>query len=265
MTEEEKVEKKKTKKTKTKTKKKKVKKKKAKEEEPPAPTEPSDDDTLNLDFSIISCRNLLVGDVRSSDPYVRILLGEKLLHKTKHVTKSLNPVFSAGKENEFSAPINYGELKKAGGLSIEVVDWDRIGSDDLIGFATIEPPRLLELSKCPKTSSIELQVPPGRKETEAGFIDVVIFDPKNRDNLENEPQTKKDKVKSKDPSESTAEESKDPAEATAEPSANETIQLSFKVSSCRNLLKGDYSSSDPYIKFFMGKKELHRTKNLLKT
>lgn len=87
MAEEEEVKKKKTKKTKNKTKKKKVKKK-VPNEEPPTPTEPSDDDLIHLNFDIISCRNLLKGDIRSSDPYVKILLGTQELHRTKHLLKT---------------------------------------------------------------------------------------------------------------------------------------------------------------------------------
>lgn len=256
--EEKMVKKKKTKTPKTKKKKNKVKKKVDAEEDKPAPTEPSDDDTFNLNFTVISCRNLLKGDVRSSDPYVSFFLGETRLHKTGHLRKTLNPVFGPGENNVFSAKINYGELKKAGGLIIQVKDWDRIGNNDLIGFSTVEPSQLLEFSRSGKTSSIKLQVPPDRNETsDAGFIDLAIDDP----DREKEQAKKPSQTTSSDPPEDPSEV----LDADDDPEMNEKLQLNFKVVSCRNLLKGDVSSSDPYVKFLLGKKELHRTKNLLNT
>ena len=50
-----------------------------------------------------------------------------------------------------------------------------------------------------------------------------------------------------------------------EPSADATLDLTIRIVSCRKLLKGDWDSSDPYVKIMLGKKELHRTKYLLKT
>lgn len=92
MANEEEVKSKKTKKTKDKTKKSKVKKeKKTKSEEPEgltAPAEPSDDDTIHLKFTISGCRNLLKGDIMSSDPYVKLLLGATELLKTKRIMKT---------------------------------------------------------------------------------------------------------------------------------------------------------------------------------
>lgn len=48
---------------------------------------PEDGEELSLTIQIVSCRDLLVADGKSSDPYVKVLLGEKELHQTKHVTK----------------------------------------------------------------------------------------------------------------------------------------------------------------------------------
>jgi hypothetical protein len=112
-----------------------------------------------------------------------------------------------------------------------------------------------------------LQVPPGRKETEAGFIDHTIQDAESSHESESESQAVETNGKKKDP-EAISRAPTDPdatLEAIAEPSANHNMHLNFKIVPCRDLLKGEYSSSDPGVKVLLGKKELHRTKKLLKT
>lgn len=42
-----------------------------------------------LQIEIVSCRDLLVADKTGvSDPYVMIILGDKVKHKTKHIRKT---------------------------------------------------------------------------------------------------------------------------------------------------------------------------------
>lgn len=48
-----------------------------------------DQDELSLSIEILSCRDLLISDRnKSSDPYVKVTLGDKDLHKTKHILKT---------------------------------------------------------------------------------------------------------------------------------------------------------------------------------
>ena len=49
---------------------------------------PSSEDNLSLLIEIVSCRDLLIGDVTASDPYVKIMLGREDLHKTKHLIQT---------------------------------------------------------------------------------------------------------------------------------------------------------------------------------
>ena len=44
--------------------------------------------TIDLAVRIVSCRGLLVGDFRSSDPFVKVYLGGKCVHKTRHIGKT---------------------------------------------------------------------------------------------------------------------------------------------------------------------------------
>ncbi len=52
-------------------------------------------------IEIVGCQNLIVADVVSSDPYVVAQFQNRTIHKTKHVSKSLNPVFTLRKNAFF--------------------------------------------------------------------------------------------------------------------------------------------------------------------
>ena len=214
---------------------------------------------------------------------------------------SLNPVFEEKDNHTFSAKINYGELTAAGGIFIEVKDWDRVGTNDLIGLATIDPARVLGLARMGKPTSIKLEVPKGRKETDAGFITLCIQDPgagmdsDSDDDSSAGPAKAKAKLNSKDDDDSGSDSenalgntaapaapaapvggatastrtrsstSKTPSISVVEPPDATILELNIRIVSCRNLLKGDRNSSDPYVKIMLGTKELHRTKYILKT
>ena len=54
-----------------------------------SPAPPSPGDMVSLLIKIDSCRDLLAGDRNGfSDPYVKVELGEKTLHKTNHILKT---------------------------------------------------------------------------------------------------------------------------------------------------------------------------------
>ena len=80
-----------------------------------------------LDFliEIVGAENLPVGDVKSSDPYVVARFGDQILHKTKHVSKSLDPVFTLRKHAFFIWSVNAKDLfVGADGLTLIVYDFD---------------------------------------------------------------------------------------------------------------------------------------------
>ena len=55
---------------------------------PPAPAVP---EKLKIIVEVVAGRKLLVGDVVTSDPYVKVLFGQKEIHKTKHLLKTYVP------------------------------------------------------------------------------------------------------------------------------------------------------------------------------
>jgi len=256
---------------------------------------PSSDDELSLKIKIVSCRDLIIADRKTSDPYVKVLMGEKDLHKTKHLMKTLNPVFGPEQDNEFTTQMVYGDLTSKRGLTIEVKDWDRIGTNDVIGYLLITPDRLVQLSASGEPTSIPLAVPPKRKETEAGSITLCI------QHTDTSPESKYWIPASVKPASTNSliygnapegesepapslEEESTPAASDSEtfvleeppvsPSSNSVAsgpplynkELLIEVVSCRNLIPADKSGfSDPYVKIRMGSKDLHKTSHIDKT
>uniref|UniRef100_T1JBU8 C2 domain-containing protein n=1 Tax=Strigamia maritima TaxID=126957 RepID=T1JBU8_STRMM len=67
-----------------------------------------------------------------ADPYIVLTLGNKRVSdKDNYISKQLNPVF--GKCFEFEATIPHDSL-----LTVQIYDWDLVGSDDLIGETKID-------------------------------------------------------------------------------------------------------------------------------
>jgi hypothetical protein len=105
------------------------------------------DQEITFLVEVIGCENLIASDIMnsSSDPYVRVKFGSKLLHATKHQSKSLNPVYTLRKDALFLWSTSIKDLFLGGvtagvkGLTIEVCDFDSMTSDDVLGTAVVPP------------------------------------------------------------------------------------------------------------------------------
>lgn len=84
-----------------------------------------------LTVKVIEAENLPVADITTSDPYVNIMLGEKLLARTKTVKRNhSHPVW----QEEFVFPVLHRSLC----LGFKIFDEDIGDDDDLMGEVTIE-------------------------------------------------------------------------------------------------------------------------------
>jgi hypothetical protein len=104
------------------------------EEDEPDPVPPPSDGTLFVEVK--SCEDILPADKNGkSDPFVILRLGDGK-RQTKHVMKTLNPVFNQTKQ----LPVNAAAAAEPGGmsLSVEVWDWDRGQSNDFLGELSID-------------------------------------------------------------------------------------------------------------------------------
>lgn len=67
-----------------------------------------------------------------ADPYIMLQCGsKKICDKDNYVSKQLNPVFGRCYETEATLP-------QESMLSVQVIDWDLLGVDDLIGETKID-------------------------------------------------------------------------------------------------------------------------------
>lgn len=118
---------------------------------------------------IVRCRDLLGSDKDgSTDPYVKVKLGNQQIHRTDIIHKTLNPTFSAKEKNSFVIDCSISELFGAQGINIKVKDWDRgVGGNDNLGSVQIGADDLYACTE----KEYHLDSPPGKQE-DAGFITI---------------------------------------------------------------------------------------------
>jgi hypothetical protein len=101
-------------------------------------------ETERLEFlvEIVGAEDLAAEDLTSSDPYVVCQFGDQILHKTKYISKNLNPVFTLRKNAFFLWSVTVKDLfVEADGLTLVVYDFDfsaGIGErHEVLGAATV--------------------------------------------------------------------------------------------------------------------------------
>ncbi|CAL0334499.1 unnamed protein product [Lupinus luteus] len=82
-----------------------------------------------LKVKVIEGRNLAIRDIKSSDPYVVLNLGQQTV-QTSVISSNLNPVWN--EEHMLSVPEQYGPLK------LKLFDHDTFSADDVMGEADID-------------------------------------------------------------------------------------------------------------------------------
>jgi len=94
---------------------------------------------LVLCLKVIACRDLEAMDISgSSDPYVRIQIGNTINEKTRTVSANLNPDF----DEDFDVILDDMSMP----LHISVWDVDLLSSDDLIGQVLIRLDELMDVN-----------------------------------------------------------------------------------------------------------------------
>ncbi|ESW19476.1 hypothetical protein PHAVU_006G128200 [Phaseolus vulgaris] len=82
-----------------------------------------------LKVKVIKGTNLAIRDIKSSDPYVILSLGQQTV-QTSVARSNLNPVWN--EEYMLSVPEHYGQMK------LKVFDYDTFSADDIMGDADID-------------------------------------------------------------------------------------------------------------------------------
>jgi len=136
---------------------------------------PKPDECVSLLIEICSARDLLIADqLGLSDPYVRVALGGKDLHKTKYISQTLNPRYSEKENNKFIWNGKIKQLQDAGGLTFFLLDYDFLSADDPLGDFKVSMDNLVTMNG----QAVEFEVTPPshlRTETEsAGFCTIRV-------------------------------------------------------------------------------------------
>ncbi|CAJ1962962.1 unnamed protein product [Sphenostylis stenocarpa] len=82
-----------------------------------------------LKVKVIKGTNLAIRDIKSSDPYVILTLGQQTV-QTSIARSNLNPVWN--EEYMLSVPEHYGQMK------VKVFDYDTFSADDIMGEADVD-------------------------------------------------------------------------------------------------------------------------------
>lgn len=164
------------------------------------------------------------------------------------------------------------------GLKFELKDWDRVGSNDLLGEVDVPASKFVNGTG----DGMEFKVipPKGKEQENAGFLlircrnaspdDEALVSQQSNTNLFD--LTTKDAaaaVWSKDTATTNAPKDEPdmvPEKVECNPELGEELHLAIEIVSCRNLLAADKNGmSDPYVKILMGGNEIHKTKHIRKT
>ncbi|CAB9497692.1 Multiple C2 and transmembrane domain-containing protein 1 [Seminavis robusta] len=240
-----------------------------------------------LVVEVVAGRNLLIGDKHSSDPYVKVMMGEDQIHKTKHILKTLNPIYTPEIGSTFLLECPATDLADQGGLNFIVKDWDRIGVNDDLGTVDVSH---LNLTKATGEAMEFMIEPPKGVNTEPGEAGYLLIRCRKASKADAEflkdphhvpknmfPTTTKEAASSawaslEKQSEDAPELKVEPKTSTEEdpnlpvPDMTDSLHIRIEIVKCRNLIAADRGgTSDPYVKVKLANKDLHETKHILKT
>ena len=95
---------------------------------------------INLLVEVVSATDLPSADLTSgkSDPYVIVRMNGSEVHKTKSISKSLQPIWTLETGSLFLLQMAPEEFfSSAAGISFTVIDYDAVGSDDVLASVDV--------------------------------------------------------------------------------------------------------------------------------
>ena len=119
---------------------------------------------LSLLVEVVSCWNLPIADLNSSDPYVKLHIGPRFIHKTKPIHNTRDPIFTIKEDSVFILDVATKEIKARQGITLTVKDYDMIGKNDDLGSVVVPGETVLE------ASGERLEFKLKRNDKDAGFI-----------------------------------------------------------------------------------------------
>ena len=180
---------------------------------------------------------------------------------------------------------------KENGFQFRVMDWDMIGHNDKMGHVCLTPEEIWTMAQSSEEKEFLITPPSDIEGKEAGYMTLRIqhatsddrdqFQAKQSANVTywmppppgdpsyDPPPLVANIVANIDLTEPTSNDlSYSPVvdeEDDSIPKATDRVSLRIEIVSCRDLLAGDLTSSDPYVKVDLGDTDLHKTKHIVKT
>jgi len=101
---------------------------------------------VNLLVEIVSATGLRNADIGGlSDPFVKVRLGNRVLHTTKRIDNTLNPIWTTETNSLFLITDAMDEFFHSGyAVTFEVIDYDVLGKNAILGFARVPQGVLLK-------------------------------------------------------------------------------------------------------------------------
>ena len=127
------------------------------------------DQPCNLLVEIVSATDLRIADVLGlSDPYVVVTMNGMEIHKTKVISKTLEPIWTVANGSFFLINETIHDFYFSGGLNFIISDFDKVGKDDVLGQAFISQEHLYFLDG--KREEFDLQMPRQNHKPQKGRI-----------------------------------------------------------------------------------------------
>lgn len=219
-------------------------------------------------IEIVSCKNLLAGDANGlSDPYVKVQMGSRFLHRTAVIKNTLNPSFSSEHKNSFILDCTAKDLWATEGIELLVKDHDNgiaaLGyTNDELGSAKVPASKLYQATGA--NMKIKLAPPKDSKQARrglpAGSITIRVRQATMED--KNEIRNRSKRFKKVTTPRTQAKKFIPEVDLTG---IDKKILL-VEILSCRELLAADKNGySDPYILAKLGFKDFHKTGHINKT
>lgn len=95
-------------------------------------------DSIHLLVEIVGATDLPAGDLLTSDPYVWCFFNHKEVHKTKHIIRTLDPIWTLKTKGLFILEVTAEELFQGDGLHLAVMDFDTVGKDERLGTCQVD-------------------------------------------------------------------------------------------------------------------------------
>lgn len=130
------------------------------------------DEQLTFLVEIASGWNLPAGDFTSSDPFVCCMIDGDEVHRTKYISKTLDPIWTVTTGSLFLLKIDVKRLFRGEGLLCIVQDFDKLGGNERLGSITI-PPKTIYDAKGERLE-FKLGPPPGKTDDVPGYLAVRI-------------------------------------------------------------------------------------------